>query len=77
MNRPPMLDTSDLTALADGSLAGRRLERLEELLGDAPELRRELDRQRRAVAAIRSVDLLAPTWLRARVESLAKWSQHA
>jgi hypothetical protein len=77
MNRPPMLDTSDLTALADGSLAGRRLERLDELLGDAPELRRELDRQRRAVAAIRSVDLLAPTWLRARVESLAKWSQHA
>ncbi len=77
MNRPPMLDTRDLTALADGSLAGRRMERLEELLGNAPELRRELDRQRRAVAVIRSVDLVAPSWLRARVESLAKWSHHA
>ncbi|HEX2125381.1 MAG TPA: hypothetical protein VHF45_02330 [Thermoleophilaceae bacterium] len=77
MNRPPMLDTSDLTALADGSLAGRRLARLEELLGHAPELRRELDRQRRAVAAIRSVDLVAPTSLRARVESLARWSHPA
>jgi anti-sigma factor RsiW len=72
--RPPMLDTSDLTALADGSLAGRRLQRLEELLAHAPELRRELERQRRAVAAIRSVDVAAPTSLRARVESLARSS---
>jgi hypothetical protein len=53
------------------------MERLEELLGNAPELRRELDHQRRAVAVIRSVDLVAPSWLRARVESLAKWSHHA
>ena len=72
MNRPPMLDTSDLTALADGSLPGRRVQRLEELLAHAPELRRELERQRRAVAALRSVDLAAPTSLQARVEFLAR-----
>jgi anti-sigma factor RsiW len=72
MNRPPILDTSDLTALADGSLPGRRVQRLEELLAHAPELRRELERQRRAVAALRSVDFAAPTTLRARVEFLAR-----
>jgi len=73
-NRPAMLDTSDLTALADGTLAGHRLQLLEELLAHAPELRRELERQRRGVAAIRSVDVAAPTSLRARVELLTRSS---
>jgi hypothetical protein len=60
-------DRRDLTALADGSLRGRRRARLEARLAASPELREELERQTRAVAAIRSVELSAPAGLRARV----------
>jgi hypothetical protein len=66
MNRPHMLDTSDLTAVADGSLGDPRIERL---LAQAPALRAELERQRWAVTALRSVELRASTTLRARIES--------
>jgi anti-sigma factor RsiW len=74
MTGPQMLDTSDLTALADGSLTGHRRTRLEERLAHAPELRRELARQRVAVVALRSVDIAAPAHLQVRIESLARWS---
>src|SRR5688572_2836805 len=62
-------DRRDLTALADGTLSGRRRTRLEARLAGSPELREELERQRRAVAALRSVELSAPAALRARVEA--------
>jgi hypothetical protein len=59
---------ADLTALADGTLRGRRRARLLAEIGRSPELAERYDRQRRAVAALRSVDERAPAWLRARVE---------
>ena len=58
---------AELTALADGSLTGRRRRRLEERVAAAPALRVEVERQRSAVVALRSVALAAPAGLRARV----------
>jgi hypothetical protein len=58
-----------LTALADGTLPARQRRRLERRLTRAPELGAELERQRRAVAALRRVDVAAPASLRAGVES--------
>jgi hypothetical protein len=60
---------SELTALADGTLSGRRRRRLEERLAREPELHEELERQRMAVAALRATDLPAPAALRERIES--------
>jgi hypothetical protein len=68
MTRPDVPEHSELTALADGSLSGRRRRRLEERLDSEPQLRDELERQRLAVAAIRSTDLAAPASLRERIE---------
>jgi hypothetical protein len=59
---------AELTALADGTLRGRRRARLLAEVGRSPELAEQLEKQRRAVAALRSVDERAPAWLRARVE---------
>jgi hypothetical protein len=59
---------AELTALADGTLRGRRRARLLAEVGRSPELAEQFERQRRAVAALRSVDERAPAWLRARVE---------
>jgi hypothetical protein len=59
---------AELTALADGTLRGRRRARLLAEVGNSPELAERYDKQRRAVAALRSVDERAPAWLRARVE---------
>jgi hypothetical protein len=58
----------ELTALADGSLRGRRRARLLAEIGGSPDLAERFEKQRRAVAALRSVDERAPAWLRARVE---------
>jgi hypothetical protein len=69
MTRPDVPEHSELTALADGTLSGRRRRRLEERLESEPELRDEFERQRLAVAAIRSTDLAAPAGLRARIEA--------
>jgi hypothetical protein len=69
MTRPDVPEHSELTALADGTLSGRRRRRLEERLQSEPELRDEFERQRLAVAAIRSTDLTAPAGLRARIEA--------
>jgi hypothetical protein len=58
----------ELTALADGTLRGRRRARLLAEVGRSPELAERLEKQRRAVAALRSVEERAPAWLRARLE---------
>src|SRR5918999_950735 len=59
---------AELTALADGTLQGRRRARLLAEVGRSPELAEQLEKQRRAVAALHSVDERAPAWLRARLE---------
>jgi hypothetical protein len=59
---------AELTALADGTLRGRRRARLLAEVGRSLELAEQFEKQRRAVAALRSVDERAPAWLRARVE---------
>lgn len=59
---------AELTALADSTLRGRRRARLLAEVGRSPELAERFEKQRRAVAALRSVDERAPAWLRARVE---------
>src|SRR5918999_3639385 len=59
---------AELTALADGSLQGRRGAQLLAEIGRSPELAQRFEKQRRAVAALRSVDERAPAWLRARLE---------
>jgi hypothetical protein len=69
MIRPDDPQYSDLTALADGTLSGRRRRRLMERVAREPELRDELERQRVAVAALRSTDLAAPAGLRERIEA--------
>ena len=69
MTRPHDPEHSELTALADGTLSGRRRRRLEERIASEPGLRAELDRQRHAVAALRSADLAAPARLRERIEA--------
>jgi hypothetical protein len=60
---------AELTALADGTLRGRRHARLEAEVARSPELAGLLERQRRAVTALRSVEARAPDSLRARVEA--------
>jgi hypothetical protein len=57
-----------LTTRADGSLARRRQARLEARLAESPELRAAVERQGRAVDALRSIDVAAPAALRARIE---------
>jgi anti-sigma factor RsiW len=59
---------AELTALADGTLQGRRRAQLLAEIGRSPELAERFEKQRRAVAALRTVDERAPSWLRARVE---------
>lgn len=59
---------ADLTALADGTLRGRRRAQLLTEVGQSLELAEQFEKQRRAVAALRSVDASAPASLRARVE---------
>src|SRR5918996_1616278 len=47
---------AELTALADGTLQGRRRAQLLAEIGRSPELAQRFEKQRRAVAALRSVD---------------------
>jgi hypothetical protein len=69
MTPPDDAEHFELTALADGTLSGRRRRRLEERVASEPELRAELERQRLAVAALRSTDVAAPASLRERIEA--------
>jgi hypothetical protein len=59
----------ELAALADGSLSSERQALLEERVAASPELQSALEEQRRAVAAVRGIDVEAPAGLRARVEA--------
>jgi hypothetical protein len=68
MAAPDERTLADLTALADGTLRGRRRAQLLAEIGRSPELAERYEKQRRAVAVLRSVDAGAPAWLRARVE---------
>ena len=66
MNPTDTRPSAELTALADGSLDSPAL--LERVVA-SPELRDDLERQLRAVTALRSVDLAAPAGLRMRIEA--------
>jgi hypothetical protein len=59
----------ELTQLADGTLSGAKRTALEERIRTSPELAAALERQRTAVAALRAIDLPAPSGLHARVEA--------
>ena len=59
----------ELTQLADGTLSGARRTALEERIRTSPELTAALERQGTAVAALRGIDLPAPSGLRARIEA--------
>jgi hypothetical protein len=61
----------DLARLADGSLDGYPRAELEARLASSPALRAALERQRVGAAALRGLDLDAPTSLRARIAAQA------
>jgi len=58
---------AELTALAGGTLPPRRRARLEARVAESPELAELLESQRRAVGALRSVEVRAPDDLRRRI----------
>jgi hypothetical protein len=58
-----------LASLADGSLQGPERAELESRMASSPALRAALERQRAGAAALRSLDLEAPSALRARVSA--------
>ena len=69
MSREPEDIHAMLAALADGTLPEERRESLLARVGESPELARELEDQRRAVALVRSLDRVeAPTLLRRSIE---------
>lgn len=71
MRKPqPRFDTLDqaITALADGSLRGRRRAAAEARLADRPGLLHALERQRGAVAVMRELTPDLPPGLRTRIE---------
>lgn len=57
----------ELTALADGSLAGRHRAQVEALVADSPKLQAVLREQRDALDAIERAAVFAPSGLRSRV----------
>lgn len=62
----------ELAALADGTLQGERREQLLAHVADSPELATELDRQRRALAIVGTLErVAAPEKLRRSIETLA------
>lgn len=61
---------AELSALADGTLAPNRAERLRELIATSPDLAARYERERRAVLALQRLNAdRAPTRLRAAVEA--------
>ena len=72
-NQPDEADLRDVAALADGSLPGARRAEVEARVAGSPLLGAELERQRRAVSAIRgaSAEVRAPATLRERIEAAA------
>jgi hypothetical protein len=70
MSRKPEDTHADLAALADGTLPAARREQLLALLADSPDLAAELERQRRAVTIMRSLESVeAPSLLRRSIET--------
>jgi anti-sigma factor RsiW len=69
--------SSELAALADGSLAPKRAHQLEQETAASPELAALLDEQRRAIALVGAVQAPAPERLHARVEALVADSSRA
>jgi hypothetical protein len=61
-------DLADVAALADGSLPEERRAEVERRVAASPELSASLERQRRAVEAVRAAAVPAPAGLRARLE---------
>jgi hypothetical protein len=72
LSQPSEGDLADLAALADGSLAPERRGEVEARVAASPELRALLERQRRAVAAVRAAAVPAPSMLRERVDALRR-----
>jgi anti-sigma factor RsiW len=64
----PMTLDQEITALADGSLRGRRRRRADARMAQTPGLMVSLERQRRAVAALRELTPALPPKLRTRIE---------
>jgi hypothetical protein len=62
-------ELGELAAFADGTLTGRRRERVERRVAESPELTAIVEEQRRAAEAMRSLDIAAPDRLRRRIES--------
>ncbi len=70
MSRKPEDTHAALAALADGTLPAAQREQLLALLADSPDLAAELERQRRAVAIMRSLESVeAPSLLRRSIET--------
>ncbi len=69
---PTERDRRELTALADGTLDRGAAGRLEARLAGSPALSESLRRQRRAVAALGAIDLVAPAGLRGRIDAEAR-----
>lgn len=64
---PHRASEGELTALADGSLDGRRRTRVEAIVADSPELQGLVHEQRQALSAVRAAAVPAPGELRARL----------
>ena len=73
-SQPSETDLRDLAALADGSLPESRRAEVEARVQSSAAFRDELERQRRALAAVRSAaaETRAPAQLRERVEELKR-----
>ncbi len=70
MSRKPEDTHAELAALADGTLPAARREQLLAQVADSPDLAAELERQRRAVAIMRSLESVeAPSLLRRSIET--------
>ncbi len=70
MSHKPEDTHAELAALADGTLPAARSEQLLAQAADSPDLAAELERQRRAVAIVRSLESVqAPPLLRRSVET--------
>ena len=67
--QPGDADVAMLVALADGSLPPQRRAEAERALRASPEIGHLLEKQARAVALLRALDLTAPPGLRSRVEA--------
>jgi hypothetical protein len=72
MSSGPENIEKEVAALADGTLGAERREQLRALIAENPELAAELERQRHAVAIMRTLESVqAPSLLRRSIETLS------